>query len=102
MERFATGLSVPLPLPADALPDRVEGIRGAWVDLMKALGMTPDAAAVAPGPEAAAPKNPNPNSQQYRTALAQGLAEAVDHLARLKRRSAPAAEVSDSALRLMS
>lgn len=102
VEHFATGLSVPLGLRADALPDRVEGIHLAWVDLMKTLGLTPEAAAGAADSDAAAPKKPNPNSQQYRTALAQELADAVDHLARLNRRSAPATEVSDAALRLMS
>jgi len=99
VQRFASELSVPLGLHADTLPERVEGVRLAWADLMKALGLAPDAT---PGTEAAAPKKPNPNSQQYRTALAQELADAVDQLTRMNRRSAPAAEVSDSALRLMS
>lgn len=102
VRRCAADWAVPLALNLDTLPERVEATRAAWEDLMKTLGVTPGSQGSGNAPDAAPSNKPKPGTQQYRQALALELADAVDHLTRMNRRSAPAAEVSDSALRLMS
>lgn len=99
VQRCAAQLAGPLGLDADTLVPLVERTHGAWQELLRSLGMSlPDDAALAAA-EAAA--RPDPNSKAYRQALAEDLADAIDHLTRLNRRGAPLSEVLETAARLL-
>lgn len=94
-QAFARRLAEALDLDADTLPDTLEQVHADWLALLKALGVT-----LLPPGQAAAPATPRPDtaSRAYRQQLADDLADAIEHLRRLNRRSAPLPEVLEAAL----
>lgn len=101
VERFAAGHAIALSLDPELLPDRVERNKQHWDEMLVALNISLAATGGGGGVTAKAAPKLDPNSQQYRHALAERLADAVDRLRRLNQRSAPLTEVMDHALRLM-
>lgn len=99
VQRQAAQLAGPLGLDAEALTAIVERTHASWQELLQSLGMTlMDDEAIAAA-EAAA--RPDPNSKEYRQALAEDLADAIEHLTRLNRKGAPLSEVMETAARLL-
>lgn len=94
-ERFAEQLG----LNPETLAESVEQTFAAWLELLKSLGVT----LLAPGevPTKAAANKLDPNSREYRQNLADNLADAIEHLRRMNRRSAPLPEVLEAALKLL-
>lgn len=88
-----------LGLDPQAIADTVEQAHGAWLELLKALGVTllepGESHAQAPGARL------DPNSRAYRQNLADSLADAVEHLRRMNRRTAPLPEVLEASLKLL-
>jgi HD-like signal output (HDOD) protein len=100
VQKFAASFAVPLGLNPEALPDMVEHSKKNWDDLVLALGISlGDNGRTTQA--AAATNKPDPHSSAYRKALAEDLADAVDHLSRLNRRGATVEEVIDTGMRLM-
>lgn len=94
-ERFAEQLG----LNPETLAESVEHTFTAWLELLKVLGVT----LLAPGevPAKAAAKKLDPNTREYRQNLADNLADAIEHLRRMNRRSAPLQDVLEAALKLL-
>lgn len=95
-------LLVPLGLDSESLQAQIEQALAGWRELLVGLGVPPDAlrsdAGQAPPPK----KNTlDPKSLAYRQALAEHLADAVDHLTRMNRKGAPPEEVMESTLTWM-
>jgi HD-like signal output (HDOD) protein len=95
-------LLVPLGLDAESLQAQIDQALADWRELLGGLGVPPDAlrsdAGQAPPPK----KNKlNPKSLAYRQALAEHMADAIDHLARMNRKGAPPEEVMESTLAWM-
>ena len=95
-------LLVPLGLDSESLQAQIEQALDSWRELLGGLGVPPDAlrsdAGQAPPPK----KNKlDPKSLAYRQALAEHLADAVDHLTRMNRKGAPPEEVMESTLTWM-
>jgi HD-like signal output (HDOD) protein len=95
-------LLVPLGLDSESLQTQIEQALAGWRELLGGLGVPPDAlrsdAGQAPPPK----KNKlDPKSQAYRQALAEHLADAVDHLTRMNRKGAPPEQVMESTLTWM-
>jgi HD-like signal output (HDOD) protein len=95
-------LLVPLGLDSESLQAQIEQVLAGWRELLGGLGVPPDAlrsdAGQAPPPK----KNTlDPKSLAYRQALAEHLADAVDHLTRMNRKGAPPEEVMESTLTWM-
>jgi HD-like signal output (HDOD) protein len=98
--RFGEGHAQVLGLNPEALAEQLERGRATWLDLMGALGMS--VAEVAEGASSTPKKKVvKPNTQENRRELAQNLADMVERLTRLNQKSAPAAEVIDTTLRLL-
>lgn len=100
VQGFALRYAGPLGLDPELLPALVERSKTIWDELVKVLGISLNGNG-ATTKAAAAPNKLDPNSSAYRKMLAEDLADAVEHLSRLNRRGATAAEVIDTGLRLM-
>ncbi len=100
VQRFALRCAGPLGLNPELLPDVVERSKAIWDDLVKVLGISLNDNGTTAKATAATIK-PDPHSSAYRKMLAEDLADAVEHLSRMNRRGATAAEVLDTGLRLM-
>lgn len=88
-----------LGLDPEAMADTVERAHAGWLELLKALGVTPLEPGESQAPAAAT--RLDPNSRAYRQNLADNLADAIEHLRRMNRRTAALPEVLEASLKLL-
>lgn len=102
IDDWSRELLVPLGLDGETLAAQIESTMGGWRELLQALGVPADALRSDAGQAPPAKKNKlDPKSLAYRQALAENLADAVDHLARLNKKGAPPEQVMEAGLTLM-